>query len=83
MFGFPDVVCTELVFQRIWFLFCIVKFTLWKSRCLQIFESEIQNDKQLKSIIIKTIKERVEADRSRFSNSKFRKMWITGGSFVL
>ncbi|KAJ8034902.1 hypothetical protein HOLleu_21924 [Holothuria leucospilota] len=82
MFGFPDLVCTPPVFQRIWFIFCVVKFTLWKSRCLQKFESEIQDDKQLKSIIIKSIKDRVEADRSRFSNAKFKKMWITGRSFV-
>ena len=82
MFGFPEINCTKHIFDRIWFIICVAKFIVWKSRCLYIFESKFQSEKEILSIIINSIKIRVEADRTRFCDAKFRKLWTIGKSFV-
>ena len=82
MYGFPGINCSKQVFNRIWFVFCVTKFSLWKSRCLLVFESQVQSDQELLSIIIKAVKNRIEADRHRFSDGKFSKSWTMGRSFV-
>ena len=82
LYGFPDYNIPHNVFIRMWFIFCITKFVIWKSRCLHVFESQVQTSTVLRSIIIREIKLRVEADRSRFYLSKFTNIWTDGSSFV-
>lgn len=82
LFGFPCVDFPQIVFNRIWFIFCITKFAIWKSRCLHIFEDQAQTGTALLSIIAKEIKTRVEADFSRLTKHQFSKLWTSGTSFV-
>lgn len=82
LYGFPDTNITKAIFHRIWLLFCITKFAIWKSRCLHVFEAQVQTSSVLLSIIEHEIRLRVESDFNRFHLDKFEKMWINGTSFV-
>lgn len=82
LYGFPEINVSKPVLQRIWFLFCLSKFILWKSRCIHIFEGHEQSSSILLSKIVCKIKDRVRADRIRFKIDKFNKLWIHQSSFV-
>ncbi len=71
-----------LAYDRILFIFVIAKFTIWKSRNLQIFEGKYLSSAQIMSSIVKEIKLRVQLDRHRFLKSKFHDLWVKGNSFV-
>ena len=66
MFGYPRSNTKVTVFNRIWFMFCVVKFVLWKSRCSYKYEDKLLKDEEIISLITKEIKDRIWADRSGF-----------------
>ena len=85
MYGLePQTICniSKLTSDRIRFIFCISKFIIWKSRCLQVFEDLNIPASQIMSNIVKEIKLRVKLDQYRYSIRKFDKLWIEGNSFV-
>ena len=82
LFGFPDINTTRTVFDRIWFVLCVTKFTLWKSRCIHVFQSKLQPTDVIISIIKKQIKDRIKADKVRYKNEKFKRVWLGRDSFV-
>ena len=83
LYGFPRNRIEKSVFSKVWYVFCITKFILWKSRCLQVFESKYQSAPTILSIIITEIKTRVAADYKRFTKTKFDKVWVGNNSFVI
>ena len=73
LFGYPRSNVRITVFNRIWFLFCVVKFVLWKSRCSYKYGDKFLTGSEIIPLITKEIKDRICADRCRFSTSKFEK----------
>ena len=82
LYGFPEVKLNRAVFNRMWYVFCVAKFFIWKSRCLHVFEAELNTADVIVSRIKSHISDRVNADRLRFSEEKFRRIWVCGRSFV-
>ena len=82
LYGFPTDNIAKAAFHRIWVIFCTTKFAIWKSRCLHVFEKQVQKTSVLVSIIKHDIKLRVETDYNRFHVDKFKKVWTEGNSFV-
>ena len=82
LFGFPELNVSKPIFKRIWFLFCLSKFILWKSRCIHVFEGHEQSSAMVLSKIVCEVKDRVRADRIRFKTDKFKKLWIHQSSYV-
>ena len=81
-YGFPALKAPKTVLRRIWFVFCVAKFTIWKSRCLHVFQKDVHSSKTIILSIIQTVKDRVKADYSRLSIDKFKEIWINKTSFV-
>ena len=83
LFGSPRLPgIPNIVFNRIWFIFCITKFVIWKSRCALVHESQPHSCTSILKSIIYRVKSRVETDFSRFSFIQFNSVWIDGKSFV-
>ena len=82
LYGYHGIDVPDIVFDRLWFVFCITKFVIWKSRCVFVFQDVNQTVDVMRSTIVKEIKDRVWADRCRFSRRKFYKVWLKGNSFV-
>ena len=80
LFGSPEPSIPKKVFERIWFVFCITKFVIWKCRCKIVFEGSRQGS--ILSQIVANIRMRVRADFNRFSKTKFHTVWLDGNSFV-
>ena len=80
--GFPRVKLPKIVFNRLWYFLCISKFIIWKCRCIHIFQSRLHSSDEIKSLIIKEVKQRIRADQKRLTVTKFSKVWIKKRSFV-
>ena len=82
LMGFPPVKLPQIVFNRLWYFLCISKFIIWKCRCIHIFQSRLHSSDEIKSLIIKEVKQRIRADQKRLTVTKFSKVWIKKRSFV-
>ena len=82
LYGFPEIEGPKAVFNRMWFVVCVTKLVLWRSRCLHVFESKLHPTNAIILAIINHIEGRVKADKQRYSDMKFDKVWISGNSFV-
>ena len=65
IFGAPAPRLSKAVINRLWVIFCCVKWYLWKARCRIVFESNVMPKGTLLSFIKSDITTRVEADFSR------------------
>ena len=82
LYGFTKEKISHVIFNRIWYTFCICKFIVWKSRCIAVFQGTLKSGAQMKSDVINEIKLRVMADHSRLSSTRFFNLWVEGNSFV-
>ena len=82
LFGFPDCNFPMATFARLWFVFCVAKFFIWKARCKYVNDKRYIPDTELISLIMYDIKTRVEADFHRFPLKTFKRIWDQGSSFA-
>ena len=82
LFGIAQIKFSRVVFNRLWFVLCVAKFIIWKSRCIHVFQSILHPSDTIISFIVKEIKDRIKADRKRFSKAQFEKIWTGESSFV-
>ena len=82
LMGFPHVKLSKTLFNRLWFVLCVSKFIIWKSRCIHVFQYIVHPSDVILSLIVKQIKNRIRTDRWRFTKTKFYQVWISNRSFV-
>ena len=82
LMGFPRINMPKVVFNRLWYVLCVSKFIIWKSRCIHVFQSHAHSSEEIQSLIINYIKQRVRADKCRLPKDEFEKVWTRKRSFV-
>lgn len=82
IYGICNIQLAKATFQRLWYVFCVSKFFIWKARCTFVHEKKYPSEEKLIRSIICDIKIRIRADYNRLEWSKFEKLWVVGKSFV-
>lgn len=69
--GSPAPVATTNVLNRVWYAFVVAKHTLWRCRCIHVYEDRVVGDNDVIDMIRTDIKNKVSADFRRLTTKKF------------
>lgn len=82
MLGAPVPQLRRATFHRIWYVLCVMKWFVWRYRCLVVYESRLVPINDIKSSICNYIKLRIQADFHRLTEASFKEIWLDGDSIV-
>lgn len=82
LYGFTADPIPNNIYRRLWYIFSLTKFIVWKCRCTLVFEGHAKPGLQIKSDIIREIKLRIRSDYARLPFNKFVDVWTNERSFV-
>ena len=76
--GVPLDLGSRVVWGRVWYLFAVAKFQIWKRRCSFVFERKQISVQKVILQIKGEVSDRIRIDFQRWSGSKFKKIWVDG-----